>query len=90
MLFFLSENENFGNSAFEFLIFNKPILVLNNNLWSNYDDNNILVAKSKNLKYLTQLIIDFFSKNKSYKTSSYLLNLFKSENRIVDYKKFSE
>ena len=90
MLFFLSENENFGNSAFEFLIFNKPILVLNNNLWSNYDDNNILVAKSKNLEYLTQLIIDFFSKNKSYKTSSYLLNLFKSENRIVDYKKFSE
>ena len=89
-MFFLSENENFGNSAFEFLIFNKPILILNNNLWSNYVDNNILVANSKNLEYLTQLIIDFFSKKKSYKTSSNLLNLFKSEKRIVDYKKFFE
>lgn len=88
MLFFLSENENFGNSAFEFLLFDKPIMLLKNNLWSNFDDKNIIVVDTKNLNYLSETIINYFNKTTNFKTSNELLNIFSDKIRSNDYKEF--
>ena len=84
ILFFLSENENFGNSAFEFLIFNKKIIVFNNNIWN--DNFNTFIINKNSEDYLNDIDLDKISAIKLKDSKN--LNIFYNETNYSKYLDF--
>ena len=87
LLFSISENENFGNSSFEFLLANKSILIDKNNFWNNFKDKNIISVNDTSLTSLTYILNKFINEYSPSITSESITGLFSLDNREI-YKKF--